>query len=141
MRHIAVGSRSLYNRVMRLLRRNRDFVKLVRQYSITPDRYNDGELGYVERGVLPEEFDEAIFEMKRVGSVTPRSSPVKTQIGYHIFRLEGRQPEGQLSFRRALPEIRAELLRDKQAEAYQRWLEHLRQKATIHIDDDLLHTD
>lgn len=141
VRHIAVGSRSLYNRVSGLLARDHDFVELVRQYSITPDRYSDGELGYVERGMLPEEFDEAIFNMKRVGSVTPRNDPVQTQMGYHIFRLEGREPEGQLSFREALPRIRGRLLRDKQAEAYARWVENLRAKATIVIDDELLHAE
>ena len=141
VRHIAVGSRSLYNRVMDLLRRNRDFVDLVHQYSITPDRFNDGELGYVERGVLPEEFDAAIFKMTRIGSITPAGDPVQTQMGYHIFRLEGREPEGQLGFREALPEIRQRLLHEKEAEAYQLWLENLKQKSTIVIDSDLLNAE
>jgi len=141
VRHIAVGSRSLYNRVMSLLARNEDFVKLVHQYSITPDRMNDGELGYVERGVLPEEFDKAIFKMTRIGSITPANDPVKTEMGYHIFRLEGRKPAGQLSFREALPEIRERLLREKEPQAYQRWLADLRNKATIVIDDALLNAE
>jgi parvulin-like peptidyl-prolyl isomerase len=141
VRHIAVGSRSLYNRVMELLGRNRDFVDLVHQYSITPDRFSDGELGFVERGVLPEEFDAAIFKMSRIGSITPANNPVQTQMGYHIFRLEGREQEGQLGFREALPEIRQRLMQEKQTEAYQHWLENLKQKSTIVIDNDLLNTE
>lgn len=141
VRHIAVGSRSLYNRVMNLLERRRKFTSLVRKYSITPDRFADGELGYVERGVLPEEFDEAIFKMSRIGSISPRRSPVQTQMGYHIFRLEGRQKEGLLSYRLALPEIRKLLMEQKQSQAFGKWLTRLRKRATIHIDNDLLLAD
>jgi peptidyl-prolyl cis-trans isomerase C len=141
VRHIAVGSRSLYNRVMGLLAKSHDFVALVHQYSITPDRMNDGELGPVERGVLPPEFDKAIFKMTRIGSTTPANDPVQTEMGYHIFQLEAREPAGQLSFRDALPEIRERLLREKEPEAYQRWLADLRQKSTILIDDALLNAE
>jgi parvulin-like peptidyl-prolyl isomerase len=141
VRHIAVGSRSLYNRVMSLLQRDRDFGELVQQYSITPDRFSAGELGYVERGVLPAEFDEAIFRMSRVGSITPANDPVQTEMGFHIFRLEGREPEGLLDFREALPEIRRRLLDEKEKEAYQRWLDNLRQRSTIIVDEALLNAE
>ncbi|MDH5752349.1 MAG: peptidylprolyl isomerase [Deltaproteobacteria bacterium] len=138
VRHIAVGSRSLYNKVMRLLDEKKSFVDLVRKYSITPDQHTDGELGFVERGVLPQEFDEAIFKMRTVGSISPESSPVKTQIGYHIFRLEGYQPAGKLTYRQAIPQIKAHLLREKQTAAYREWMNGLRKKATITIDHQLL---
>lgn len=141
VRHIAVGSRQLYNRVMSLLARGHDFVELAHQYSITPDRMNGGELGYVQRGVLPPAFDKAIFKMTRIGSITPANDPVHTEMGYHIFKLEGREPAGQLSFRDALPEIRERLLRQKEPGAYQRWLADLRAKATIVIDQGLLHAE
>jgi parvulin-like peptidyl-prolyl isomerase len=141
VRHIAVGSRSLYNRVLGLLDRRVDFVELVRKYSITPDRMADGELGFVERGVLPKEFDKAIFAMTQVGSVGPREEPVQTEMGYHIFRLEGHQPEGQLGFRDAMPEVRQRLVAEKEQEAYRAWLAELRDKATIFIDNALLNTE
>ena len=139
VRHIAVGSRTLYNRVRNLIGQNRDFVALVRKYSITPDRFEDGELGFVERGVLPPEFDEAIFSMSRVGSISQSTrNPVKTEMGYHIFRLEGRQPAGIPPFSRAKAEIEARLLAEKQPLAYEEWLAQLRDRSTIRIDQDLL---
>lgn len=138
VRHIAVGSRRLYNRVMRRLRARTDFVKLVRKYSITPDRFADGDLGYVQRGVLPKEFDKAIFKMRIVGSISPRPRPVKTKMGFHIFRLEGREPEGLVSYRKALPEIRKRMIEENQPEAYNQWLARLQERATIRIDDSLL---
>jgi len=138
VRHIAVGSRSLFNRVMDQLERRGNFERLVLRYSITPDRLAGGDLGYVEKGILPEPFDNAIFSMTRIGSVTSRNNPVKTQMGYHIFRLEGRKSEGLDSYSKSLPEIKKRLLREKQEESYQRWLKHLKERSTIHIDNTLL---
>lgn len=138
VRHIAVGSRSVYNRVTRLLKRRRDFVKLVRKYSITPDRLADGDLGYVQRGVLPLEMDKAIFSMKRVGSTSSSRNPVRTQIGYHIFRLEDRRPRADLSFRAAIPLIKKTLVRRKQTRAFKKWMRQLREAATIKIDRKLM---
>jgi parvulin-like peptidyl-prolyl isomerase len=138
VRHLAVGSRDLYDKVMHQLERNEDFVALVKKYSITPDRAADGELGYVERGVLPQPLDQAIFELKRVGAVSPAKHPVQTEIGFHIFRIEGYRPEGMKTFEEAQPEIRARLIEERQTEAYRRWLEGLRRNATITIDQKLL---
>lgn len=138
VRHIAVGSRRIYNRVRQRLRSRTDFVKLVRKYSITPDRFADGDLGYVQRGILPKEFDKAIFKMWTVGAVSTGSKPTKTKMGYHIFRLEGREQKGLVSYRKALPEIRRRMIEEKQPEAYNRWLARLQERATIHIDETLL---
>lgn len=141
VRHIAVSSRSQLRRVAVRLRRGRDFVKLVQKYSITPDRERDGDLGYVPRGVLPEEFDQAIFRLTSIGSMTSTDKAVKTQMGFHIFRLEGRKPRRFLSFREALPLIRKSLTEQKQSRAFQVWLQRLRDKATIKIDKRLLEAE
>lgn len=138
VRHIAVGSRSAYNRVVRRLKRNRDFIKLVKEYSITPDRLADGDLGYMPRGVLPAEFDQAIFKMSAIGSISPTGNPVKTQMGYHIFKLEGRKPRMELDFKAAMPRIESILLERKQPQAFKEWLQKLRDKANIKIDQRLL---
>ncbi len=138
VRHICVGSRDLYDKVMKSIERNEDFVQLVKKYSITPDRANDGELGYVQRGTLPPELEQAIFELKRVGAVSSPRKPVQSQIGFHIFRVEGYRPEGAKAFEEAAPEIRAALVNDREPEAYRRWLEGLHKSATITVDQKLL---
>ena len=141
VRHIAVGSRSLHRKIIRLLERKRNFGALVKKYSITPDRLAGGELGFVERGVLPPEFDQAIFKLKRVGSISPARAPVQTQIGYHIFQLQDRRTEGQLPLEEALPRIRRILTEQKQPVAFRTWLQALRNKAAIKINKKLLHAD
>jgi len=106
--------------------------------TITPDRLRDGDLGFVERGVLPAEFDQAIFKLPRVGSINPTNKPVKTQIGYHLFRLEGRKPSTNLTFKEAVPMIRGILTEEKQPVAFQAWIQELRDRATIRINRKLL---
>lgn len=141
VRHIAVSSRSELRKVARRLRRGRDFVKLVQDYSITPDRATDGDLGFVPRGVLPLEFDQTIFKLASIGSISSTEKPVKTQMGFHIFRLEGRKPAVNLNFRKALPMIKQALIQQKQPRAFQLWIQNLRDRATIKIDNRLINSD
>lgn len=138
VRHIAVGSRRAYDRVRRQLEEGADFIDLVREHSITPDREFDGNLGYVNRGVMPPEFDEVIFKMERTGSINNLNKPVQTEIGFHIFRLEDRREARRLTLTEATPQIRETLIREKQSEAYKLWLGQLRDRATIIVDKDLL---
>jgi peptidyl-prolyl cis-trans isomerase C len=73
-----------------------------------------------------------------VGAVNDLKKPVQTEIGFHIFKLEDRRDARLLSLNEATPQIRAELIRQKQAEAYQTWIGQLRDHATIIVDEDLL---
>ncbi|MDH4224594.1 MAG: SurA N-terminal domain-containing protein [Deltaproteobacteria bacterium] len=140
VRHIAVETRGDFDSVVRQLARGRDFISLVREYSITPDRVADGDLGYVERGVMPPEFDQVIFRMGAIGAINV-SRPAQTQMGYHLFRLEGVKVRQQMGYLDALPRIRDVLVEEKQSEAYGEWLNSLRSKATIRLDASFLKTE
>jgi len=137
VRHLAVSSHNTFRKVIREVRRGKSFGDLVSEHSITADRTVGGTLGWVERGVLPPEFDEAIFSM-RPGQVGPRDKPVQTEMGYHIFKVEDRRKAHQMSFEEARPLIRERIRADKQADAYKEWLQRLRERATIEIDENLL---
>ena len=141
VRHLAVNSTRQFDRAVRSIRRHGDFAKVAREYSITPDRLNGGDLGYVSRGVLPDEFDQVIFKMKRVGTLSSTTKPVKTQIGYHLFQLEGYKPRTVLSFSAARNKIREILVQQKQPRVFKTWLQTLRDKANIKIDKKLLEAD
>lgn len=139
VRQLCVASRDVYDRVAKALDNGEDFIQLVRRYSITPDRQADGDLGYVQKGTLPAPLDQAVFENKRVGSViASRTHPVQSELGFHIFRIEGYKPEGIKSFDEAEPEIRRILVQEREGDAYRRWLDQLRSNASITIDTSLL---
>ena len=139
VRHLCVAGRDVYDRIAKALVGGEDFVQLIRRYSITPDRQADGDLGFVQRGMLPQPLEQAIFENRKVGSISiSRSKPIQTEMGFHIVRIEGYKPEGIKSFEEAEPEVRQILVREREPGAYQRWLDQLRNNASITIDNSLL---
>ena len=137
VRHIAVGSLKKHDEVHRALRRReRDFTALVHAYSTTPDRERDGDLGYAARGEYPKRFDQAIFALRRVGDVSPRRPPVRTEMGYHIFQLLERRPQKTLSYEEALPQLKERLIQQKREQAYRTWRNDLRARAQVVIDEN-----
>jgi peptidyl-prolyl cis-trans isomerase C len=102
----------------------------------------DGDLGYVQKGMLPAPLEQAVFEGKRVGTLsTARGRPVQSEMGFHVFRIEGYRPEGLKSFDEAEPEIRQILVQERESDAYRRWLDQLRSNASITIDTSLLNAE
>lgn len=71
------------------------FDDLVKQYSDDPSAAsNAGRFYDVERGDMVEAFDKASFALQ----VNEISSPVKTEFGYHIIRLDAHKPARIVSF-------------------------------------------
>ena len=139
VRQLCVPSRDIYDRIVKALADGEDFVQLIRRYSVTPDRAQDGDLGYVQRGMLPLPLEQAIFDNKRMGAMsTSRSRPIQTEMGFHIVRIEGYEPEGTESFEEAEPEIQRILVQEREPEAYRRWLDRLKSEASITVDSAVL---
>lgn len=62
-----------------------DFAALAKQYSQDPGSAGQGgELGLVERGMMVEPFEKALFALKE-GEI---SAPVQTDFGWHLIKLE-----------------------------------------------------
>ena len=68
-----------------------DFSNLASEFSEDPGSKNDGgHLGYMKKGQMVPEFEEAAFNLE-VGQI---SEPVKTSFGYHLIKvLDRREPE------------------------------------------------
>lgn len=74
-----------------------DFRKLAQQFSKdTGSNWNGGDLGYVGKGQINDEFEAAAFALAK-GKL---SEPFKTRFGWHLLLVEDRRP-------RALPEFEA----------------------------------
>ena len=84
-----------------------DFAALAKEVSDDRTaRENGGELGWFGRGRMDPDFTNAAFALKSVGDL---SEPVRSRFGYHLIRLEGRQPARQLSFDEVKDRIMADL--------------------------------
>lgn len=64
-----------------------DFASLAKKHSQCPSGRSGGSLGEFGRGDMVPEFDRVVFGDLPVGAV---SSPVKTQFGYHLVRVDRR---------------------------------------------------
>jgi len=69
-----------------------DFAKLAEEKSTGPSAAKGGDIGIFTADRMAEEFSEAAFKMN-VGDV---SKPVKTKFGYHIIKVVGKWPPGEL---------------------------------------------
>jgi parvulin-like peptidyl-prolyl isomerase len=97
-----------------------DFAALALQYSDDPgSKTQGGDLGWFPRGSgLVQEFEDAAFKLQP-GQL---SDPVKTQFGYHLIKVDERDPARELD---------AYTIQQKKYEAYNTWLTDLRNTAKI----------
>jgi peptidyl-prolyl cis-trans isomerase D len=87
------------------LRKGADFASLARTNSEDPSSSaKGGDMGFVDRGITVEPFEQAIFSI----SLNTISDPIRTQeFGYHIVKVLERRPAGYRSFEEVRPELAA----------------------------------
>jgi len=60
-----------------------NFCELAKKYSDCPSHKNGGELGYIERGKVAKELEDAAFSLKK-GEI---AGPIRTRFGWHFIKL------------------------------------------------------
>ncbi len=132
---IVVATRDEATQLREKLRRNpQTFAELARKSSIGPEGKNGGDLGYIGRGSgFPEVFD-ACFTMPLnvISEVTP--SPY----GFHVFRVTERKAAQKRALDQARPEIADKLVREKRGRAQAEYVEALKGRAKIQVDEKTL---
>lgn len=117
-RHILVATEDEAKAVLARLDKGESFAALAAELSSdTSNNTNGGDLGWIYKGQMVAEFDNAIWSMK-VGEI---SQPVKTSFGYHIIQVLGHEKR-QLS---------ADELSSAKSTAYQNYINDLKTAATI----------
>ena len=102
------------------LRQGADFVELARQHSRDASAKDGGDLGTLKRGELAQQPGEV-------------SKPYRSQLGYHIFRLESKEGLEGEALVRAQAQIREILFREKYEARLDAWLKELKQRAIIEV--------
>jgi parvulin-like peptidyl-prolyl isomerase len=116
LRQVVVAKEELANEIRKNIKPS-NFSELARKHSITPEGEKGGLMGPFSKEQLPTLFD-IVFSMN-TGEI---SGVIKSEYGYHIIMPIQKLAPQTLSFAEAAPEIRAELLRTKKLDAFQRWL-------------------
>jgi hypothetical protein len=111
------------------LRAGADFAALAREHSTDPQKAQGGDLGFVHRGRLAEEFDTALADAQPGALV----GPVQTIYGFHLLHVRAVRPPVQRTFAQVRATLLADLRRQRCAERRDAWLHDLREHARIVI--------
>jgi parvulin-like peptidyl-prolyl isomerase len=107
-----------------------DFAEMARQYSEDPNGQQGGSLGWFKPGELLDSLEKAAASLK-VGEV---SEPVRTKVGLHIVKLEGREGASQKNLDDLADQIKQQLYNAALEERFQKWLsEDLRKGHDVEI--------
>lgn len=106
------------------------FSDLARKHSLGPEGANGGDLGYFAEGRMPEEFD-SIFKL----NVNEVSEVIRTPYGFHLFKVTDKKTESVMSFEESRKLIYSKLLQERQEEAFQKWVQEIKNQAKIEIND------
>jgi hypothetical protein len=111
----------------RLFRDSRAFETLAGSRSIGPEAAAGGLMGTFERGQLPSELEETAFALEPGRT----SQPIETSLGYHVLRVDSRQPARELSLEEARGWIRERLTRERADAAVRAFVAGLLSRARV----------
>ncbi len=121
--HILVDTEEKALEIFKEITEGKSFEDAAKEYSSCPSKANGGSLGDFGRGQMVPEFDTAVFEME-VGTVT--ETPVKTQFGYHLIKLNSKKESSTAAYEEVKESIKAALTQEKQQKAFESKINQLR---------------
>jgi peptidyl-prolyl cis-trans isomerase C len=107
--HILVSTEAEAKAVIADLNKGGDFAAIAKKRSTDPGKDNGGDLGWFSREDMLPAFSDAAFALKK-GEYT--KTPVQTQFGWHIIKLEDRRTPAPPSFEDAKPELENGIMRE-----------------------------
>jgi peptidyl-prolyl cis-trans isomerase C len=107
--HILVSTEAEAKAVIADLNKGGDFAAIAKKRSTDPGKDNGGDLGWFSREDMLPAFSDAAFALKK-GEYT--KTPVQTQFGWHVIKLEDRRTPAPPSFEDAKPELENGIMRE-----------------------------
>jgi|GEM_PF-423762 peptidyl-prolyl cis-trans isomerase C/foldase protein PrsA len=130
--HILFDKEAKAKEVLNKIKNGAGFAEMAKKHSTGPTAENGGDLGYItanEQG-LDKTFRDAAMKLS-VGEVS--SEPVKTQFGYHLIKVTDSREAGVREFEEVKSQIKSQLKSKKQNQAFQEYVQGLREEAEIDI--------
>ena len=123
------AARRKAEQVYALLLEGQDFAELAKTYSEDGSAKDGGSLGTLKRGELAADIEAAILNLQP-GQF---SSPFRSKVGYHLFRLDAKETLTGEALTQARSQIREILYRQKYDARLQEWLAEIKRRAIIDI--------
>mgnify|MGYP000847457874 CR=1 FL=1 len=131
-RHILLRSREDAEDALAKLKQGEDFGKLAKERSVDlPMALEGGTMGTIEKGKTLPELDDALFILA-VGEI---SGIVQTKFGYHILTVDKIIAPELRPLDEVREEVRATILRQKRAKAFDDFTGKLKSNAKIEVLD------
>ncbi len=112
------------------IKKGADFAEMAKQYSEDSSGQSGGSLGSFKQGEMLEPIEKAAARLK-VGEV---SEPVRTKVGLHIIKLEGRAGADHKKLDELADQIKQQLYNAALEERFQKWLtEELRKRHQVEV--------
>ncbi|MBY0431337.1 MAG: peptidylprolyl isomerase [Rhodospirillales bacterium] len=108
-RHILVDKEDAAKEIIGQLKSGASFEDLAKSKSADPAGQNGGDLGYFAKEDMVPAFSEAAFALKP-GQIT--ETPVKTQFGWHVIKVEDRRTAPPPKFEEVKDQIRSQMTED-----------------------------
>jgi len=109
------------------LKAGKPFEELVKAYSTAPSKDTGGDLGWMNRGLLRKEVEEAALAQKAWGV----SGPIETDKDYLLVQLVASENDVAKPFAEVKDEILKKLQEPKSQNAIDQFLQNLRTRANI----------
>lgn len=124
-RHILLNDEEEGKKALERLESGEDFEKVALEESLDGSAAQGGDLGYFTQGNMIKEFEDAAFALK-VGEI---SGLVKTEVGYHIIKVEDRKE--------SLEDLEEQIAMVLKQQKYEEHIKGLKDNADIEIFLDL----
>ena len=129
LRMISIKDEKKAKDILTKIRAGEDFGDLAARMSEDDYRIKGGDIGYIHRGRIYPELEEAAFKLK-LGEV---SGLLKSQGMWFIIKVEDKEPEHQVKFEDIKSKLKKDLEDKRAAELLEKWIVDLRTNAKIEV--------
>jgi len=128
---ILTEERGAAERARRELTSGADFSEVAARVSIDPAAASGGQRGWFAREDLPPTFADLLFRLPEGGV----SEVIEVDYGFHVFRVEAKQPAATPTLEQARPEIERRLAAERADRALARLVADARSRYAVEVFD------
>jgi peptidyl-prolyl cis-trans isomerase C len=130
-RHILVKTEEEAKEIIKQLDAGKDFIELAKEKSEDTSKSDGGDLGYFAKGRMVPEFEQVAFTLEK-GTYT--KTPVKSQFGFHVIKVEDKRDAQPPAFDQVEPQVRQIVMQEK----YSSIIDEAKKEQKVEITDEAL---
>lgn len=133
VRQVLTSSGEEAEMILKRLSEGEKMEDLAQRYSIAPEAETGGLMGWISEGELDKTMEEFIFSIKE----GDRGGILETPYGYHVFEVLSIREPGVRKFPEVMDDISSILNLEKRNEFYGKWINELKDRFPVTIDQDV----